>query len=148
MPEFSTSIEIAAPPEIVFAHLVTPERMVTWMGERADLDPVPGGTFEIDVNGVPFRGNYLAVDPPHRVVLSWGMVGSEDLPPGASQVEFTLTPSGAGTTLHLVHTGLPESRAANHRAGWSHYLGRLRLAAGGVDPGIDTFTPPQRITPR
>jgi uncharacterized protein YndB with AHSA1/START domain len=41
MAEFSTSIDIDAPPEVVFAHLVTPERMVTWMGQRAELDLPP-----------------------------------------------------------------------------------------------------------
>jgi len=34
MPDFSTSIDIAAPPEVVFAYLVSPERMVAWMGQR------------------------------------------------------------------------------------------------------------------
>ena len=58
--------------------------MVTWMGERADLEPVAGGRFAVDINGVPFRGEYLEVDPPHRVVVSWGMADSADLPPGSS----------------------------------------------------------------
>ena len=88
MVDFSTSIVIDAPPEVVFAHLVDAERMVTWMGERADLEPLPGGRFAVDINGVPFRGEYLEVDPPHRVVVSWGMAGSADLPPGSSRVEF------------------------------------------------------------
>lgn len=46
--------------------------MVSWMGERADLQPTAGGAFAVDVNGVPFRGHYLEVDPPRRVVISWG----------------------------------------------------------------------------
>ncbi|TMF00647.1 MAG: SRPBCC domain-containing protein, partial [Chloroflexi bacterium] len=54
MVDFSTSIDIEAPPEVVFAHLVDAERMVAWMGERADLQPRPGGSFAVDINGVPF----------------------------------------------------------------------------------------------
>lgn len=139
MVDFSTSIDIAAPPEVVFAHLVDAERMVTWMGERADLQPLPGGRFAVDINGIPFRGEYLEVDPPHRVVVSWGMAGSADLPPGSSRVEFTLTAIPSGTALNLSHTGLPDARAHTHGIGWAHYLGRLQLAAGGGEPGPDNW---------
>ncbi len=141
MAEFSTSIDIEAPPEVVFAHLTSGERMVAWMGERAELDPVPGGRFAVDINGVPFRGEYLEVDPPHRVVVSWGIAGSADFPPGESRVEFTLTPTPAGTALSLVHIGLPDTAARRHAAGWANYLGRLQLAASGSDPGVDSWTP-------
>src|SRR5437016_9784802 len=129
MAEFSTSIEIEAPPEVVFAHLVTPERMVSWMGQHAELDPVPGGGFAVDINGALVRGEYLEVDPPHRVVVSWGMAGTEDLPPGSSRVEFTLTRTTAGTSLTLSHTGLPDTRARTHATGWANYLARLGSAS-------------------
>jgi uncharacterized protein YndB with AHSA1/START domain len=141
MAEFATSIDIEAPPEVVFAHLVDAKRMVAWMGERADLEPVAGGRFAVDINGVPFRGEYLEVDAPHRVVVSWGIAGNDDFPPGVSRVEFTLTPTPAGTALSLVHIGLPDTAARRHAAGWANYLGRLRLAASGSDPGVDVWTP-------
>jgi uncharacterized protein YndB with AHSA1/START domain len=139
MPDYSTSIDIEAPPEVVFAHLVTAERMVLWMGQHAQLEPVPGGGFAVDINGSLVRGEYVEVDPPHRVVVSWGMAGAEDLPPGASRVEFTLTPTASGTRLDLVHSGLREPRASGHAMGWSHFLDRLSTAAGGTDPGADPW---------
>jgi uncharacterized protein YndB with AHSA1/START domain len=135
--EFRTSIDIEAPPELVFKHLITPERMLTWMGERAELEPSPGGRFAVDVGGVPFRGEYLEVDEPRRVVVSWGMAGNDAFPPGTSRVEFTLQPTPQGTTLHLVHTGLPETHASTHGLGWAHYLARLQQAAAGNPPGRD-----------
>lgn len=141
MADFTTSIDIDAPREVVFAHLVTPERMVRWLGRPTDLQPVPGGNFAVDVNGTLVRGEYLEIEPPHRVVVSWGMVGLDGLPPGASRVEFTLTPTGDGTRLELVHKGLPDSRLPGHASGWANYLGRLRVAAAGGDPGPDTWIP-------
>lgn len=141
MPDYATSIDIAAPPEIVFAHLTTVEGMLAWMGEHAELVPTPGGAFAVDVNGALFRGEFLEVDPPRRVVVSWGLAGSEDLPPGASRVEFTLTPTARGTTLELLHTGLPDPYARTHAIGWRHYLARLRLAGSGVAPGTDPGPP-------
>ena len=142
MAEFATSIEIEAPPDVVFAHLVTPERMVAWMGQAADLEPHPSGTFAVDIQGYPIRGEYVEVDPPHRVVVSWGMAGSDDFPPGCSRVEFTLRPTPNGTSLSLVHTGLPETRAAGHARGWDYYLPRLVLSVSGRDPGVDALTWP------
>jgi uncharacterized protein YndB with AHSA1/START domain len=141
MPDFSTSIDIEAPPEVVFQHLVTAERMVSWMGQHAQLRPIPGGQFSVDINGYLVRGEYLEVDPPHRVVVSWGMAGTEELPPGSSRVEFTLTPTATGTTLSLSHTGLPDTHARTHAAGWANYLARLRTAARGIDPGPDNWIP-------
>ena len=141
MPDYSSSIHIEAPPEVVFAHLVSAERMVSWMGQHAELRPVPGGEFAVDINGYLIRGEYLVVDPPHRVVVSWGMAGAEDLPPGSSRVEFILTPTSSGTNLDLHHTGLPEARASTHANGWHNYLTRLRSAAVGIDPGPDQWRP-------
>jgi uncharacterized protein YndB with AHSA1/START domain len=42
------------------------------MGDYAVLDAVPGGVFHLDINGVPVRGRYLELAPPHRLLISWG----------------------------------------------------------------------------
>jgi len=145
--EFSTSIDIEAPPEIVFAHLVTRERMVLWMGQHAELEAIPGGEFAVDINGYLVRGRFLDIDPPHRVVLSWGMAGTDDLPPGSSRVEFLLKPTATGTNLMLNHTGLPDTRAKTHAAGWANYVTRLQAVACGIDPGPDKWTPADMEAP-
>jgi uncharacterized protein YndB with AHSA1/START domain len=136
---FETTVDLDAPVDEVFRHLTDPAAMIRWMGQHATLEPAPGGAFEVDINGVPVRGRYLEVDPPHRVVVSWGVAGSHDLPPGASQVEFTLTATVAGTRLRLVHRNLPPDQAAVHGTGWRHFLGRLSRAAAGEDPGPDPW---------
>ncbi|MGH3429181.1 MAG: SRPBCC family protein [Terriglobales bacterium] len=139
MGDYTTSIDIAAPPEVVFEHLVDAKAMVSWMGQHAELDPTPGGGFAVNVNGTPIRGRYLELDPPHRAVVSWGIVGNEEFPPGSSRVEFTLTATTTGTRLNLVHRGLIEPWASGHASGWTHYLTRLQTAASGTDPGADLF---------
>jgi uncharacterized protein YndB with AHSA1/START domain len=90
--QFVTEIDLPASAEEVFRHLTDPAAMIRWMGQHAVLKPVPGGAFEIDINGVPVRGQYLEIDPPRRVLVSWGVAGSPSMPPGATQVEFTLAP--------------------------------------------------------
>ena len=144
---YATEVDIHAPVEEVFRHLTDPAAMIRWMGQHAALDPTPGGTFNIDINGIPVRGRYLTVDPPRRVVVTWGIAGSQDLPPGSTQVEFTLEPTGTGTRLRLIHRNLPEAQAPAHGTGWTHFLGRLVRAAAGHHPGPDPWQEPANIPP-
>ena len=141
MAEFATSIDIEAEPEFVFQFLTTNDGMTAWMGQWAELDPTPGGKFDVDIFGSPVRGEFLEVDPPHRVVVSWGYAGSEDLPPGASRVAFTLTAIETGTRVDLLHTDLPERHAPGHARGWQYFVERLAVAGTGADPGPDTWSP-------
>ncbi|WP_223628657.1 SRPBCC domain-containing protein [Microbacterium sp. EST19A] len=141
MAEFRDAIEIEAAPETVFDYLVTAEGMTAWMGQYAELDPTPGGRFAVDIAGHAIRGEYLHVEHPRRVVVSWGMAGSETLPAGASRVEFTLTPTSTGTRVELIHSDLPELEVRGHAHGWAHFLPRLAAVGAGVDLGADDWRP-------
>ena len=121
---------IHAPAEIVFPYFTDPALIVTWIGDRAELDPHPGGVFSLDMGEVTAHGAYIIVDPPYRVVFSWGIPGNDTLPPGGSTVEVVLTPDGDDTMVVLTHRGLPSTHIGNHRAGWEHQLGRLATTAG------------------
>jgi uncharacterized protein YndB with AHSA1/START domain len=124
------AIHIDAEPPQVFAYFTRPEAMVRWMGEFAHLDARPGGEFAVDIRGVPVRGRYLEVDPPTRLLISWGHAGSDRLPPGASTLEVRLTPEHGGTRVEITHRGLPEPEATRHLSGWRYFLVRLAGAAG------------------
>jgi uncharacterized protein YndB with AHSA1/START domain len=123
----------------VFPYLIDAELVVRWMGDWAELEPNAGGKLAIDINGVPIRGEYLIVDPPHRVVFSWGVAGSDVLAPGSTTVEIVLRPDGDGTVLELAHRDLPPEQLAQHDTGWRHFLERLVVAAAGGDPGPDPW---------
>lgn len=138
MPEPVTArVHIDADPATVYDYFTRPEAIVRWMGEYAHLEPRPGGTFNLDIQGTPVRGRYLELDPPHRVVIAWGYAGSDSLPPGTSTVEVRLRADNGGTSVELEHRNLPEDEARGHLEGWNHYFARLRLAATGADPGRD-----------
>ncbi|WP_193128517.1 SRPBCC family protein [Gulosibacter sediminis] len=141
MAEFRDSISIEAPPETVFEYLITNEGMTAWMGQFADLDPTPGGKFAVDIAGHPVRGEYLRVEPPHFVAMSWGFAGSEDLPAGASTVEFRLTAISGGTRVDLRHFDLPDASVRGHADGWANFLPRLAIVGAGGDAGHDAWQP-------
>ncbi|MDF1488384.1 SRPBCC family protein [Tessaracoccus caeni] len=141
MAEFRDTIDIAAAPETVFEYLTTNDGMTAWMGQYADLDPRPGGRFAVNIAGHPVRGEFLHVDPPNRVVVSWGFLGSEDLPVGASTVEFRLTRIGSGTRVDLRHSDLPDAEVRGHADGWANFLPRLATVGAGRDAGPDDWHP-------
>lgn len=141
VPEYTASVDIAAPPDVVFRYLTTPEGMTAWMGQHARLEPVAGGAFEVDIAGSAIRGEYVEVVPPHRVVVSWGVAGSEELPPGSSSVTFSLVATPDGTRVDLHHRGLPDVLLAGHADGWQHFMPRLADAAVGIDLGADDWVP-------
>jgi uncharacterized protein YndB with AHSA1/START domain len=131
-------VVVEATPETIFPFFTDPEKIVRWKGIAADLDPRPGGTYSVDVSRQALaRGEYVEIDPPKRVVFTWGWEGDQEVPPGSSIVEVTLEPSGDSTLVRLVHSGLPEAKRDVHREGWEHFMSRLQIAASGSDPGPD-----------
>lgn len=135
-------VRIAASPETVFDFFTDPALMIQWMGGSVDVEPRAGGRFHCDIReDAVISGEYVAVEPPSRVVFSWGWEGEDSVtPPGSSTVEVLLAAEGDGTHLRLIHSDLPsEESAAKHGHGWRHYLDRLAIAASGGDPGADKF---------
>jgi uncharacterized protein YndB with AHSA1/START domain len=121
----SASVRIAAPPEVVFPYFTEPQLIVTWIGKRADLDARPGGIFALDFDGTAARGSYVEVEPPHRVVFTWGIPEDTTLPPGTSTVEVVLVADGGDTIVNLTHRDLPGDREPSHRDGWDRCLATL-----------------------
>jgi uncharacterized protein YndB with AHSA1/START domain len=138
-PPYVTEIAIGAPPHVVFQYFVEPAKLVRWMGESADLDPRPGGVFSVDIKDYLVRGSFTVVEPPRRLVFTWGRSDDPALPPGRSTVEVVLEGDDAGTLVRLTHRGLPPAERPDHAVGWQHYLSRLAHAATGLDPGPDLF---------
>jgi len=132
---------IDASPETVWELLVDPAKATSWMGQQSWSEPREGGLYRVEViPGHIARGEFVELDAPRKLVLSWGWEGENAVPAGSSRLEFTLTPEGEGTRLHFVHSGLPSTESAeSHAHGWDHYLERLAIAAPGGDPGEDPW---------
>lgn len=124
-----TSVMVDAAPHQVFPFFTDPTRLSRWLGNAADTDPVVGGGFAVDINDRLIRGAYLEVEPPRRLVFTWGDVGSAELPPGSSRVEVDLEQVGNLTRVTLRHFGLTGAIRADHARGWPFKLDDLALAA-------------------
>jgi uncharacterized protein YndB with AHSA1/START domain len=131
---------IKASPHTVYSFFTDRERWLSWQGVQAEIDPRPGGVFRMNVRGDGWAaGRFVTVDPPRRIVFTWGWEGdASPVAPGSSTVEIILEPDGDDATLlRLIHRGLPLPAVDLHRDGWNHYLDRLDVRASGGDPGPD-----------
>lgn len=139
--EVVREIYIEAAPDRVFEFFTVSEKLEMWWGSGCEVDPRPGGIYKVEFLGgmQVVRGEFVEVEPPHRIVHTWGWEGKDSLvAPGESRVEITLDASGAGTLVKLRHTGL-KGTAGFHSFGWEYYLPRLVMVGQGEDPGPDTL---------
>jgi len=126
---------IAARAGIVFDALTTPEGISHWWGPDpgpvllAETDLRVGGRFRVrfrklDGSEHESAGEYLEVEPPERLAMSWRWTGGGD--PNVSRLEITLRPVDGGVELTLIHSGLASDASARaHEEGWTAALDKL-----------------------
>lgn len=130
------SVEIAVPPERVFRALTDPRELVKWWGapevyrtEEWKVDLRVGGHWEVrghEADGKAFvaQGQYVVIEPPHRLTLTWE---PSWLPGLKTTLSYRLEAVAGGTRLTLRHEGfLGQGDAAqSHTRGWEQVLGWL-----------------------
>ena len=127
---------IKARPSIVFDALVTPEGIIQWWGPDAgpvllaESDARVGGRFRVrfrllDGTEHESSGEYLEVEPPERLAMTWRWTGgAED--PEESRVDIRLRTIAEGTELTFTHSRLhDEETRLSHEQGWNGALDKL-----------------------
>ena len=121
---------LPAPRDRVFAAWTDASWLARWMSPvghaRVECDPRPGGRLHVVMVGdgreIEHVGEFLQVEPPHRLSFTWSSPYTGDRP---SRVTIELAATDGGTELVLRHELLPASAAASHRGGWGSMLERL-----------------------
>jgi uncharacterized protein YndB with AHSA1/START domain len=121
--------EVAFPPEKVWRALTQPHLIEAWL-MKSDFQPAPDHrfTFQADWGSVDCR--VLTVEPNRSLSYTWAAYGLE------SVVNWTLTPTGAGTRLRMEQSGF---RADQERAyqgaqlGWQRFLAALETVLARPD---------------
>ena len=133
---------IKAPLHVVFEAVTTAEGIAHWWGPDAgpvllaESDPRVGGGYRLrfrTVRGTEHEcsGEFLVVDPPKRVVMSWSWKGGQE-DPGQSQIEMVLRAISTGTELTFTHSRLhDESSRRSHEEGWTGSLDKLTAHFAG-----------------
>jgi uncharacterized protein YndB with AHSA1/START domain len=138
-----TEIEIAAPPERVFAALTDARQMKRWWISPIcdetfwEMDPRVGGKWGFSttpatqsINGVnefKCRGEILQFEPPRLLVYTW-VANWNDKPESTTVVRWELTATPTGTRLKVTHSGLADQKVARelYRGGWPGVVDNLK----------------------
>ncbi|HEY9412440.1 MAG TPA: SRPBCC domain-containing protein [Jiangellaceae bacterium] len=128
------TLQLAHPPERVWAALTTSQGLGTWFGHRAEVDLRVGGQATLTWDsGDTATLTIERLEPPRVFGYTWPVNGLPDGDPRRTYVEFRLEPSSTGTTLTMVESGfaqLPDTGEhkvayASNTEGWTNELGEL-----------------------
>jgi uncharacterized protein YndB with AHSA1/START domain len=154
------TVTIAVPPERVFRALTAEDQIPRWWGSdelyrttKHTADVRPGGTWHSQGKGADgkefsVRGEYLEVDPPHRLVMTWRAGWDGD---HVTTVAYMLEAVEAGTRLTLRHEGFGARKDAcrGHGSGWEQVFRWLaEFLAGEAGGTVSSVFHCRLIPPR
>ena len=117
------TVVIQATPQIVFSFFTESDRWASWWGAGSTIEPKSGGRVYIrHANGIESSGEVVEVDPPTRIVFTYGFNSGNPIPPGSSRVTISLAPQGRGTRLDLLHEFADAGPRDEHVQGWRYQL--------------------------
>lgn len=150
--QLERTVVIHATPERVFRYFTDSARWARWWGAGSTIDATPGGRIFIKhPGGVESAGEVLEVDPPRRIVFTYGFVSGKPIPAGSSRVTIDLEADRAGTRLHLTHELADAAARDEHVQGWRFQLSLFANvvadevnegAAGAVDAWFAAWAEP------
>ena len=132
----TVSREIAAPPEEVFRMLTEEKELLAWWGgpgglTRARVNLRPGGEYRLDFESGWAKGQYQAVEPGRRLLMTWFSSLHPDL---RNSAELRFEPmTGGATKLIAVHAGLAGHAEVmkEYEAIWKDAFDRLAAKTTG-----------------
>ncbi|RWD65663.1 MAG: ATPase [Mesorhizobium sp.] len=145
------TVTVAVPPERVFRAITAEDQIPLWWGAddmyrttKHTADVRPGGAWRSEGRGADGQdfhvgGEYLEVEPPRRLVMTWIAPWDGD---HVTTVTYTLEAVENGTRLTLRHDGFGarQDSCRDHGSGWERVLGWLgdflAKEAGSKPPSV------------
>ena len=117
------TVLIEAPRDIVFSYFTDSAKWARWWGAGSTIEARAGGAVQIvHPGGVCVAGEILEINPPARLVFTYGYESGTPIPVGASVVTIQLDDDAAGTRLHLSHVFADEKVRDEMVQGWRFQL--------------------------
>jgi uncharacterized protein YndB with AHSA1/START domain len=109
------TVELAHPPEKVWAAITSAEGLGTWFGNSAEVDLRPGGEARLRwTEGSTATLEIKVVEPISRFAYTWRIDGLPEDDPRRTFVDFVLSPAGGGTRLTVTESGFAQVPAETH----------------------------------
>lgn len=121
--QLDRTVVIHATPETVFRFFTDSKRWAKWWGRGSTIDARPGGQFLIQYpEGTQAAGEVIELDPPRRIVLTYGYVSGKLIAVGGSRVTIEVQPDPRGSRVHLKHELAEAAVRDEHVQGWRYQL--------------------------
>jgi uncharacterized protein YndB with AHSA1/START domain len=132
------SIVIHAEPKVVFRFFEESERWASWWGANSTIESKPRGRVLIrHAAGMDVVGEVIEVEPPERIVFSYGFLDRTAASAGDSRVTIALEPLGQSTRLRLTHEFNDAAARDEHVQGWRFQLSLFaNVVANEVHAGV------------
>lgn len=129
--------EFNVSPEVVFEQWSDPEYVGYWFAptgyavSSCDFTPSPGASWRVEYSSekdscIEF-GEFLEVQPPHRLVLSLTQHGSDGVTVSDTIIVVTFEAIQGGTRMDFHQTGFETAqRRDDHVMGWGQCFDKLR----------------------
>jgi uncharacterized protein YndB with AHSA1/START domain len=141
-PSIQVRRTIRAPRQRVFDAWTKAEELKAWHApgpltvSLAEIDLRPNGAYRIHMrspDGTEHRvsGVYREVDPPRKIVYTWGWDGDHVVKDSLVTIEFL--ERGDATEVVLTHAGiLDDAERTSHQAGWTAIMDKLEATYNGA----------------
>ncbi|HZR26864.1 MAG TPA: SRPBCC domain-containing protein [Vicinamibacterales bacterium] len=117
------TIVIRAKPDLVFRYFTDSARWAAWWGQGSSIDARRGGAMKIRYpDGTEAVGEVVDVEPPSRIVFTYGYASGTLIPPGGSRVTIEVEPHRDGTLVTLQHQFADAPTRDQHVQGWRYQL--------------------------
>lgn len=131
----------------LFRWFTDAERLASWTGLAARVEPRPGGVFScVLTEEHVWDGVVVEVEPPNRLVVTLGWRDpSMGMPPGMSLVEWDFAHDARGSRVRMRHQHVPAELQVLVNKTWARLYARLRNLLIGRPPGphpLDDLLPP------
>jgi uncharacterized protein YndB with AHSA1/START domain len=116
---------LPAPPERVWRALTEPRLIAQWLMQN-DFEPRLGHRFTLRAEPLPHWNGVadcqvLLLEPAQRLMHSWNGSAEEAARAPRTVVSWTLRGEGAGTQLHLTHSGFRIEEGGRWQAAAQHW---------------------------
>jgi uncharacterized protein YndB with AHSA1/START domain len=134
------TVEITAPPPVVFRALTDPKEIVQWLAREAEFDARVGGeyvfSFHVAERGIDAvaTGKVVELVPGQRLSYTFDSTRfGADPSPVDSVVKWTLEElPGGNTRVTLVHKGTAKELQKDTDAAWGMFVSRLAAHCKGA----------------
>ncbi len=122
---------VAAAPEALWSAWTSAEGLARWWWPHLpdatyEVDGKPGGGYRIESTaaGIGVQGEFLEVEEPHGLVITWQWLEA-GVPGPVDRVAVELIRDGDGTLVRVTHLMSEDQTHDGYRAGWTDVLNRL-----------------------